>query len=695
MPRLSRATAALLIITALAAFTCSRSHDVTFRDAPVVLISIDTLRADHLPMYGYSRVKTPNLDALRRDAILYTSAYSHVPLTFPSHATILTGLLPQNNGVHNNIGYALDAKTPTIASMLHASGYATGAAVSAYVLRGSTGIGASFDAYDDAIENRAGTPVGALQRDGHVTATIAQRWIDSHSASPFFFFLHLFEPHSPYTPPEPFRTEYASAPYDGEIATADAIVGDVIAFLKQRGIYDRALIIVLSDHGEGLGQHGEAEHGIFLYREAIHVPLLVKLPKQQRAGESVSEPVALVDILPTIAQVTGAKPPAKLDGTSLLLPSRDAHRRVSGESLYPRIHLGWSELKSLVDDRFQFIQAPRPELYDLQRDAAETRNILDSERRVYASMRDELARTSTAAALPTHIDPEEAKKLTALGYLGSAAGTSQDAGPRPDPKDRIGEVNAMIAATELIRTHHYADAIDALRKLVAVNPDFSDAWNQLALTLEQQGRLDEAADAYRSAIRHAPQLAPEFGLSLGNVLLRLGKYDEAAEHARLGLKANAGNADILLARVAFARHDAATAEREARAARENPQSFTAASVLLAEILAQQNRSPEALSILDEAERRATAEGAMPVESLDYARGDALARMQRFDDASAAFRREIAHFPAGAEAYTHLAIIETMQGRRDNAQKLMADMVRANDTPATRQLAARTLVSLRD
>lgn len=682
-----------VVIAAVASTACRgrRAAETEFRGAPVILISIDTLRADHLPAYGYRGVETPAIDALRRDGVLFTRAYSHVPLTLPSHASILTGLLPPKNHVRDNIGYRVDPRLPTIASMLHASGYTSGAAISAYVLRGSAGLKESFDFYDDAIQNKPGTPVGALQRAGTATAAIAKSWIAQHDSAPFFFFLHLYEPHSPYSPPEPFYSRYASK-YDGEIAAADSVVGDLIAFLKTKGIYDKAVIVLLSDHGEGLYDHGDPEHGIFLYREEIHVPLIVKLPRGARAGETIDAPAGLVDVMPTIAQLTGTTPPAGIDGISLFAP-RDANRRIYGETLYPRIHLGWSDLYSLTDHQYQYIRAPKPELYDVDRDPKEKTNILADQRRVYASMKEELDRSVSAVEMPSHVDPEEAKKLTALGYLGSTA--AAPAGPLPDPKDRIGEVAALMKGGTLARDGHDAEAIEIFRKVVAENPRLSDGWNQLAQALERQGRFEEAASAYRKTIELSPELAPEFGLSLGAVLMKLGRFDDAVKHARLGEKVNPGGAHMLLARIAEARKDYRTAESEARAAQNDAYSGVAASVLLAKILAEEERAAEALALIESTAERAAKSEAGPIESLDYVRGDALARLQRYSEAVNAFRAEIAAFPHDLEAYSHLAIVYELLRQPESARAAMDGMVRANPGPRARELAAKTLDSLGD
>ena len=254
---------------------------------PVVLISVDTLRADHLPAYGYTGVATPALDRLRADSILFKSAWSPAPLTLPAHVTMLTGLLPPQHGVRANAGFTYRGSAgSSLPGLMKAQGYATGAAVSSYVLRADTGLAALFDFYEDGIDPSAGGAFAEYQRRGDVTAALARDWIDAHRAAPLFFFLHLYEPHVPYDPPEPFRSRYPSA-YDGEIASADAIVGGLLDHLRAQGLYDRALVIFTSDHGEGLGQHGEDQHSILLYAEAVRVPLLVKLPDRRRAGETI------------------------------------------------------------------------------------------------------------------------------------------------------------------------------------------------------------------------------------------------------------------------------------------------------------------------------------------------------------------------------------------------------------------------
>jgi choline-sulfatase len=679
------------LLTALLAICagCGKRESSTFRGAPVILISVDTLRADHLPMYGYHAVETPALDALRADGILFSHAYSHVPLTLPSHASLLTGLLPPHNHVRDNIGYTLDPKLPSLPAALHSAGYSTGAAVSAFVLRGTVGLKPMFDFYDDNIQNEPGKPVGALQRSGFATEGVAKEWIAQHDSQPFFFMLHLYEPHSPYTPPEPFASRYPSK-YDGEIATADSILGDFFAFLKSRGIYDNAVIIFLSDHGEGLSEHGDPEHGIFLYREEVRVPLVVKLPKSARAGETMENPAGLVDVFPTIAALTKTAAPANLDGASLFA-KQDGTRRIYGETLYPRIHLGWSDLYSLTDRQFAFIEAPKPELYDLARDPGERTNVLAEQRRVYAAMRDELDRLAPPYEAPTHIDPEEAKKLAALGYLGSTA--AAPAGPLPDPKDGIRDFADLLRAGTLAHGGRDKEAIPLFREVLAKNPRLADGWNQYGVSLERNGQYEDAIAAYRKAADLAPQLAPY--LAIGTLYLKLKKFDEAAQHAQLAMQQNPGGAHMLLARVAEARKDFATAEQEARRAQSDSYTNVAASVLLAKILSETEHPVEALEIINATSARIAREGTGKVEMLETVRGDALARMQRYPEAIAALQAEIAAFPTDLEAYSHLAVVLALTGQVDGARATMEQMVRANQTAPARKFAANTLESLGD
>lgn len=678
----------LPVLLLLAAAACSKtpaaSEHPSFPNAPVILISVDTLRADHLPAYGYTGVETPHIDALRRDGVLFERAYSHVPLTLPSHVSLLTGKLPPEHGVRNNLGFSLAESHVTLPGLLKQRGYSSGAAVSAYVLRGASGLAASFDDYDDAVAIRGGESVGSQQRPGSETAAIAKRWIEGHKRAPFFYLLHLFEPHTPYAPPEPYRSRWPLA-YDGEIATADAIVGDFIASLKQQGIYDDALIVFLSDHGEGLGDHGEAEHGIFLYQEAIRVPLIVKLPRSARANTTVSAPVGLTDVHATVARTVGAE----ASGVSLFDPPKP--RRIYAESLYPRIHLGWSELRSLVDGTHQFIAAPRPELYDLASDPAEKTNVIADQRRVFAAMRKDLDAMPRGDTAASSIDPEEAKKLAALGYLSATASSSDE--PLPDPKDRIAELTTLQQASVLVKQRDFNAAIASLRKLVVANPRLTDAWTLLARTQQDAGDVDGAIATYRQTIAAHPQLAGDLGLSAAALYLTKGELAQAEAHARLGESANPALTRLMLGRVAMARNDFQSATQHAQFVSDAYGYRVQGLVLAAQIHARTGRADRALEILAEADREITSRklGAIPL--LEYTRGDALARLERFDEAEAALLEEVRDFPDDREAWASLAVIAWIRGDRAKARATMDEFVRKNPTPAARAFAAKTFREL--
>lgn len=671
---------------ALLAFASCRKPEssvATFDGAPVIVISIDTLRADHLPAWGYKGVETPAIDAFRADGVLFTNAYSHVPLTLPSHVTILTGALPYRNDVRNNVGYRFDAeKHDTIVAALKRKGYATGAAVSAYVLRAGTGIAKPFDFYDDAVGGAADVGIGQVSRPGAATAAAALQWIRPRANERFFFLLHLFEPHSPYTAPEPFRSRFSN-PYDAEIATADDIVGKFLSGLKEAGVYDRAIIILLSDHGEGLGDHGESEHGVFLYREVLHVPLMVKLPGGARRGTTVDRTVQLIDIAPTIASLVGAVPAQAYAGAPLLQDGVTAHP-VYSETVYPQQNFGWSALRSITDAQYHYIEAPSPELYAMDRDPGEKTNIRDTERRVFSRLRGEMEQHPKVETSLSRIEPEEAEKLAALGYIGNARNDGST-GDLRDPKDGIRDLEDLRTASRLEHEGKLALAEQGYRAIIAKSPRMSEAWLRLAALQERRGDYESAAESYRQVIAAAPALAPQVGTSAGTVLLRLGRLDEARAHAELSLENSPGGAHHLLGRVALARGDFATAEREAQAAMADKSWRGPGAVLQAVAFTQQGRFAEALSILD----RTAAEyrGIGPVRDLEATRGDVLARMDRVAEAEAAFTTEIRAFPNNVDAYSRLALLYLATGNPGRANEVLEEMVRVSPTRSAYKLAA--------
>jgi choline-sulfatase len=683
----------LATLALLAVAGCGRSPGGKhFPQAPVVIVSIDTLRADHLPAYGYAAGATPHLDRLRRDSILFENAYSHVPLTLPAHVSLFTGTLPFVHGVRDNLGYRLDAKShPTLAGLLAAKGYATGAAVSAHVLRADTGVGAGFAFYEDRIEAPLGADaLGRVQRSGQETLVRLEPWLAGVRDRPFFLFLHLYEPHAPYAPPEAFRGRHP-LPYDGEVAAADAVVGRLLDEMRRLGVYDRSIVVVLSDHGEGLGEHGEDEHGILLYRWALHVPLFLKLPGGDSAGATMSEPTGLVDLVPTLAGLLGLTVPERLPGRSVF--EGGERGRIYAETYYPRLHLGWSELRSLVDRRWQYIEGRRRELYDIGADPRQQHDVLASQRETGRSRQKELAGLPAGLVQPADVGPEEREKLAALGYLGGAA---EATGPLPDPRESLPALNDVKAAFRLAAAGRNEEAVALFRAVLARFPSFFDARYELAQTLTRLGRHDEAYAEFRAAIRSSPGLAASVALPLARVCLRLGRHDEAVAHARIANRANPAAAHELLARVALARDDLATAEAEAAAATGDVGAELGAAVVRTEVRVRQGRLPEALDLIEAARRRVRDGGLQPVPDLDFLRGDVLARLGRLAEAQRAFEAEVGAFPANSKAWARLAILYGLQRRTvREVDALLERMVAANPQPETLELAAKTLESMGD
>ena len=470
---------------------------------PVVLISVDTLRSDRLPAYGYDGVETPAIDSLRRDGVLFERAYTHVPLTLPAHTSLLTGVLPPIHGVRDNLGYTVDpSRAPPLQQTLKEAGYATGAGVSAFVLRRETGIDAGFDFYEDRIDvgSMPGqTGVQSIQRRGRETVNAIVPWLRTAADEAFFLFVHIFEPHTPYEPPPEFAARFPSL-YDGEVAAADEAVGVLLDELRSLGVYGKALIVFLSDHGEGLGDHGEDEHGLFLYRSTLQVPLIIKLPESERAGEAVSEPVQLIDVYPTLVTALGLPPGQDLQGVSLLHRSRPdvGAYPIYSETVFPRLHFGWSDLAAVIVGRHHFIEAPQPELYDLLEDPDEAHNLVDSEPSLQNELRATLSAFDRDMESPAVTDEETRQRLAALGYVGGAAVTDEDV--LADPKEKVETLTHIQDAYRLYAEGNFEAAVVAYQKIVEENPKIEDAWDYLALSQLGLDRPEAAATTYQAAL---------------------------------------------------------------------------------------------------------------------------------------------------------------------------------------------------
>ncbi len=618
----------------------------------VVLITLDTVRTDRLSCYGSTRVDTPNIDAFAAEGVRFTNAASTVPFTLPAHSSIMTGLYPPGHGVRENVGYVLDERFPTLAELLGKAGWATAGFVSAFVLDGRWGIGRGFDRYfDDFNLQEMETPnMSSVQRDGAETEAEAVRWLDHRPPDrPFFLWLHLYDAHEPYTPPEPFKSTYEGRPYDGEVAYTDALVGRFRQALEDRGLLDHSLIVLTSDHGEGLGDHGEMFHGFFVYDTTIHAALIVKPPAGGSAGRVVNRAVSHVDVLPTILDLVGLPVPEDVQGRSLvpLISGEDVawDRPVYSESLYPLLHYGWAPLRALRTDRFKLIDAPRQELYDLARDPAEQQNLDQEEpnraNNLTAALGD-LRRRIESGERPTRTGPKMDERtlaqLRALGYMagqGAVSVEDENVGGRADPKDRLELHQKIMAAQGMIGQHHDDDARRLLEDVLSQDDSILDAHQMLGQVAEDEDRPEEAIRHFKRALElngeHERSL---FGLAAAYADLK--RYDEALVGFRriLELKGSDARASLAIADVyvELKRFDEAAAVLEQASAKGDTSAFFTNK--LGEVRVEQGRDDEAVPLFERA--IATDPGfALPHFNLGVVyeqRGDAQSAMKQYERA---------------------------------------------------------------
>ena len=652
-----------------------------FPNAPIVLVSIDTLRADHLPLYGYRSGSTPTLDRLGRDAVVFDNAYSQVPLTLPSHASLLTGRLPLHHGVRDNIGYAVAADERTLAVRLKTAGYATGGAVSAFVLRRQTGIARGFDAFDDALTIAgSGESLSETQRDGAQTVEALGRWLDEHAAQPMFAFLHLYEPHAPYAPPPSHALE---SPYDGEIAYADELVGRFFDRLSTRGLFDRAIIVVVSDHGEGLGEHGEAEHGLFLYREALRVPLIVRLPGGVGGGRRISASVALTDVAPTLLDLVGAATDG-MDGVSLgaaLGSGRLDDRTVYSETLYPRLHFGWSDLASAVDGRYHFVRAPRAELYDTAADPRERTNLAAERTSTMTALGGWLDRTTAGSvvAAPVAADAEARERLRALGYTTSSAPPSQDGGVRADPKDKVAAYESLRRAQRLAADGRDADVVTALAPLLASDADMLDGWELKAKSLVKLGRTSDAIAAFGRVLAIDP-LKPETHLALARIFALEHDPARARQHAELAARRDPATGYEVLAELMLDENKVAEAATFAQRSLDADRSRYVSEFVLGVAAQRAGRCDEAIAAFRRAIERKRAEPSAVVRNLHAGLADCLARTGHEAEAEQEFKAELAEIPSSPEGRVGLATLYRSQGRDAEARTVLGGLIAAQPQP---------------
>ena len=528
----------------------SRAGSVRTRDN-VLLITIDTLRADHLGCYGYKFIHTPAIDALARDGVLYPMAISQVPLTLPEHAAILTGTYPFHNHVQDFTAPPLSDKFRTLAQAFHDHGFATGAVVSSFVLDRSWGLNRGFDYYDDKFNAQSllGDNPELVERRAGPSVDAALAWLRQHRAQPFFFWLHLYDPHSPYDPPQPFRAQYRGHEYDGEIAYADSQLGRLLNWLKSAGLYQRTWIVLLSDHGESLGQHGEQEHGFFIYNSTVHVPLIIKpAAGSPRKLLPISSPVESISVAPTILQMAAITDPIQqqFDSAGLFAAvSSKLPASAYSETFYPFSSFGWSPLHGLETDKYHYIEAPRPELYLRANDPAEARNLAPEQAAVASVLRAQVQqrwKPYESSVSSTALDEATTAKLRALGYFAYHAPVSEATLQHPlaDPKDKLDEFNSILRASDLMAARHYSQAAALLTDIRRRDSSlYAVPFMQGELALRQQ-QAPQAAQYFADCLKLAPNFDQAM-TGLASSLQAQGKSADAIQWLQRALQRNPSN----------------------------------------------------------------------------------------------------------------------------------------------------------
>jgi arylsulfatase A-like enzyme/cytochrome c-type biogenesis protein CcmH/NrfG len=547
----------------LALLTPAAGQTAAPRKAPdIFLITIDTLRADHVGCYGYQKIETPALDALCADGVHFTQAFTHSPITNTSHITILTGLLPSAHGV-TDFGVPLSPQHVTWAELLKKHGYQNAAFIGAVILDSDTlapGLDRGFDFYDNfPAKTETKERWGRVERRGMEVVQHAENWLDKHRTGSRFVWVHLYDPHDPYEPPPPFAEKYKEHPYDGEIAYADSALAHLIAYLKKNGAYANAMIIVVGDHGEGLGEHGEDTHGLFLYDSTLHVPLIVKLPGATQGGGTSDVQVRTTDILPTVLALESIPTPEGLTGDSLLpllKGTTQAGRALFAETDYP-LRWGWAPLRALRENNTKFIQAPRPELYDLSSDPHEQKNVYAPNEARVAALKSDIEKWESklpenpAAKNAELADPKDKVQVQNLlhnAMLASDDSRSQDArgflekALQLDPKSptalrQLGELE--FAAGD------YPKAAAHLKQALEIRPDDSTAAFELGQALEKSGDMAGARDALEASLKLVPSQIPA-RLMLGRVYLKLNDAKNAEDQFEAAQLVDSSNTEAQL-----------------------------------------------------------------------------------------------------------------------------------------------------
>lgn len=670
----------------------------------VVLVTIDTLRADRLGCYGSRDVATPNLDRISREGAMASEAMVQVALTRPSHTSLLTGLLPSEHGIRDNVSPTLLPNVPTLAEAMKAASFETGAFVSSIVLSQQSGLNRGFDSYGDRFQGDTDDArfLNTIQKRGDETLGDATAWLEANHSGRVFLWLHLYDPHDPYEPPEPYASRYAGRPYDGEVAWTDELIGRLDATLERLGMRQETLLVVTADHGEGLGEHAESAHGFFVYQSTLRVPLLVRGPGVV-AGGRLGVTVRSIDVAPTVLDLVGVVRPAqaRFSGRSLAdalrgLPA-PAETPTYAESLLPLLHFGWSDLRALREGRWKYIQAPRPELYDLKHDPGEMHNLLAAQPQRAEALRAALGRILDAerargpAAAGAESVPEDLlEKLGALGYLGAGA-PGQGSSPGADPKDQIEEfkvANRLIRGGLIaLREKQYATSVARFRALLAKKIESFEVHYYLGRALVGLKRLREAETHFEGAIRYQPAYGKAYE-ALAECRLARGDLTGALATLRKGQQAAPKDGSLRIREAAvllkMGKRDEAIGAYEA--ALPVAPTNALARVRLGELHRDAGNLPRSIELMREAVALDAAQA-----SFWNSLGMVLGAHEEMAEAEKAFRQALDRDKENAQYAYNLGLAILRQGRRSDARPFFEKSLQLDPrfAPAREQLRQTT------
>ncbi len=672
------------------------------RNYNFILISVDTLRADRLGCYGFTRIETPTIDSFARRGVKFDRCIATTPLTLPSHTSLLTGTLPLFHGVRDNGGFVVPAELRTLAEVFKEKGYATAAFVGAYVLDSKWGLNQGFDYYFDRFDLSKFEKISlaTVQRPANEVIDEALKWLDQKKYGKFFVWIHLYDPHTPYEPPSPFDAQYPDHPYLGEIAFTDSQLSRLWKYLEDSNLLDNLCLVFTSDHGESLGQHQEATHGFFVYQEAIHVPLIFLTPHEKFRGISVGRVVSLVDVMPTMLEMAGFPIPSEVQGESLLpcffQPSQEAEAYAYSETFYPRFHFGWSELRSFQNRKFKLILAPESELYDLEKDPKELRNLALTERKLLVDLEREASKFIAAASQNAYeldyrkIDEETREKLAALGYVGAFTDSSKLEGKKlANPKDKIGVFNELSRAREIGMGGQPEEAIRIIQAILAEDPEIGDAYFTLGNIYFKQRNFKGAIEAFEQALERNP--SDTFCvINIANSYQMMGKPDEAEKVIIGYLKKGFNDSQLyhLLGTLAFNQKKYEEAiQYYTECLSLNPDSAASHNALAAIYILQDNLKSaqehleQAMAINPE------------LSNLHYNLAQLFEKQGEIRKAIAAYLAELEHTPSHFKASFNLSRLYRLTGEVDNEEKYLKQTIElAPEFPLAYFYLARTYLN---